>query len=314
MSTGWHIYGSRTPAGAPDVVMLARDGGLPIRPEHTDALRDLLAGGEVERLRTRCGRLEAEADRSLADWQAAWAQRNEARDRFSDLATRVGVNVQALRDLVWHGDMGDAARSVLADVLDEIDRIRDAAFAPAEPAQDAHGGPTAAPGRDGDAHASTGTGGPLNAPQRPSGGAATVAPPGNGPAAGRSATLSGPQHAHAQIPAGGAQGRSEAVLAVPGSPDAESRSTDSPGDRTGHPCAEPTPGELLTPDQWCAKYGIRIHDPDGWRGRNGRPFTDRITLAEFQHRATRCTADQGGDGWERMAEDLRALTRAEAGT
>jgi hypothetical protein len=47
--------------------------------------------------------------------------------------------------------------------------------------------------------------------------------------------------------------------------------------------------ELRTPDEWCRIQGVQVLDPDGWRGRNGRPWMDPISLAEFQERLVTCT-------------------------
>lgn len=44
-----------------------------------------------------------------------------------------------------------------------------------------------------------------------------------------------------------------------------------------------------TPAEWCRIEGVEILDPDGWRGANGRPWNDPITLAEFQERLVVCT-------------------------
>lgn len=61
--------------------------------------------------------------------------------------------------------------------------------------------------------------------------------------------------------------------------------------------------DLKTPAEWCRIEGVEILDPDGWRGRDGRPWTDPITLAEFQERLVTCTMRhvvKGGDGREEM--------------
>ena len=41
---------------------------------------------------------------------------------------------------------------------------------------------------------------------------------------------------------------------------------------------------ILTPDEWSAVLGVRVVDPDGWRGHNGRDWTDPISLREFVKR------------------------------
>lgn len=46
---------------------------------------------------------------------------------------------------------------------------------------------------------------------------------------------------------------------------------------------------LRTPGEWQCRKGIRILDPDGWRGRDGRPWSDPITEAEFDQRAAPST-------------------------
>lgn len=48
---------------------------------------------------------------------------------------------------------------------------------------------------------------------------------------------------------------------------------------------------LLTPEEWCAVTGVRIMDPDGWRGPEGRPWDDRIDKTEFQLRASVSTTN-----------------------
>ena len=40
----------------------------------------------------------------------------------------------------------------------------------------------------------------------------------------------------------------------------------------------------LRPDEWCAILGVRVLDPDGWRGENGRDWADAVGLAEFVRR------------------------------
>jgi hypothetical protein len=42
---------------------------------------------------------------------------------------------------------------------------------------------------------------------------------------------------------------------------------------------------LRTPEEWSRLLGWRVLDPDGWRGRDGRPWGDSIDQAEFERRA-----------------------------
>lgn len=52
--------------------------------------------------------------------------------------------------------------------------------------------------------------------------------------------------------------------------------------------------DLRTPEQWLLTdefKGLRILDPDGWRGRNGRDWEDKISHDEFQSRLARCTVE-----------------------
>lgn len=55
--------------------------------------------------------------------------------------------------------------------------------------------------------------------------------------------------------------------------------------------------ELRTPDEWMAVLhpGIRIMNPDGWRGLHGRPYTDAISREEFEQRYQSCTIMGGFD-------------------
>lgn len=41
---------------------------------------------------------------------------------------------------------------------------------------------------------------------------------------------------------------------------------------------------LKSAHEWCDVSGIEILDPDGWRGKNGRPMTDLIDRDEFNRR------------------------------
>lgn len=42
--------------------------------------------------------------------------------------------------------------------------------------------------------------------------------------------------------------------------------------------------ELKTPEEWAALDNIRIWDPDGWRGPNGKSFKEPITKPEYNWR------------------------------
>lgn len=60
----------------------------------------------------------------------------------------------------------------------------------------------------------------------------------------------------------------------------------------GGSAAPATPDVLRTPDRWLAEPefdGIDVLDPDGWRGANGRLWTDPISRAEFRARLWRST-------------------------
>jgi hypothetical protein len=47
---------------------------------------------------------------------------------------------------------------------------------------------------------------------------------------------------------------------------------------------------LKTPSEWqCEIPDVRIMDPDGWRGSDGRPWTDPISREEYLSRRDRCT-------------------------
>lgn len=47
--------------------------------------------------------------------------------------------------------------------------------------------------------------------------------------------------------------------------------------------------ELRTPEAWCQIEGVQILDADGWRGPDGRPWEDPISLEEFRARLVTCT-------------------------
>lgn len=61
-------------------------------------------------------------------------------------------------------------------------------------------------------------------------------------------------------------------------------------------CAEPEicgaeldEPELLTPQEWAAREGWQILDPDGWRGKNAPPFDQPCTREEWEPRMWQCT-------------------------
>ena len=72
--------------------------------------------------------------------------------------------------------------------------------------------------------------------------------------------------------------------------------------------------KLKTPGAWCAELGYEVLDPDGWRGSEGRPWTDPITRAEFEERLVTCTqrkvppkkADDRAEMQERRKHGLEA--------
>lgn len=85
---------------------------------------------------------------------------------------------------------------------------------------------------------------------------------------------------------------------------------------SGHPsppagAGDPAPPSLLrTPDEWCRLEGVEILDADGWRGSNGRPWEDPITLAEFNTRLVVCTMrHKTGGGAGETPTATSAVTR-----
>ena len=51
----------------------------------------------------------------------------------------------------------------------------------------------------------------------------------------------------------------------------------------------PEPDELRTPQQWAARDGLMILDPDGWRYDDAPPFNQPISRAEYDQRISECT-------------------------
>jgi hypothetical protein len=64
--------------------------------------------------------------------------------------------------------------------------------------------------------------------------------------------------------------------------------------------------EQLTPDEWCARYGLEIADPDGWRGRDAPPWDQPIGLVEFAERYAQCTARDVTADRELFERDVKA--------
>jgi hypothetical protein len=77
------------------------------------------------------------------------------------------------------------------------------------------------------------------------------------------------------------------------------------------PDAETDATEKRTPGQWCAHYGVEIHDPDGWRSKGDPPWGQPITLPDFSRRANRSTVrNVASEAWDRVRADA-ARTRDE---
>jgi hypothetical protein len=55
----------------------------------------------------------------------------------------------------------------------------------------------------------------------------------------------------------------------------------------------------LSPSDWCAILGVRVIDPDGWRGKDPKPFDEPVGLDEFVRRCWPSTL-----GFEEGALDL----------
>lgn len=79
---------------------------------------------------------------------------------------------------------------------------------------------------------------------------------------------------------------------------------------TGAVMSEPS-SPKRTPEQWCAHYGVEIHDPDGWRSDGDPAWDEPITLPDFRRRASRSTVRAvAAEGWRQVDRDAAA---AEAG-
>ena len=65
--------------------------------------------------------------------------------------------------------------------------------------------------------------------------------------------------------------------------------------------------QTRTPEQWCARYGVEVHDPDGWRHADAPAWDEPITLADFYTRAQESTIRNCATvDWNRIARDARA--------
>lgn len=61
---------------------------------------------------------------------------------------------------------------------------------------------------------------------------------------------------------------------------------------------------LKTAYEWADLLGYRIYDPDGWRGKNGRPLTDLIDREEFDQRIVLCTISLTAPNEQALAEAM----------
>lgn len=62
--------------------------------------------------------------------------------------------------------------------------------------------------------------------------------------------------------------------------------------------------ERLHPDLWCARYGLRLKNADGWGRLGGPDFDEPLTLREFYVRARGCTQDLGA--WAGFVDQMPA--------
>jgi muconolactone delta-isomerase len=76
---------------------------------------------------------------------------------------------------------------------------------------------------------------------------------------------------------------------------------------------QPTADTVMSPQQWCDVYGVRIIDPDGWRSRDAPPWDQPITLVEFARRARICTTDAANPAWSGVSRDAAALKEQDHG-
>lgn len=61
--------------------------------------------------------------------------------------------------------------------------------------------------------------------------------------------------------------------------------------------------KVLTPDQWCSRYGVTISNPDGWRTPGSPSWDEPITLREFHRRAGASTKDVVNPNWQQVDRD-----------
>lgn len=68
-----------------------------------------------------------------------------------------------------------------------------------------------------------------------------------------------------------------------------------------------TTTDLKTPDEWQEITGITILDADGWGGKDGRPWTDKIGYVEWNKRMSRSTVQM------KSIEQYREITKSLGG-
>lgn len=72
-------------------------------------------------------------------------------------------------------------------------------------------------------------------------------------------------------------------------------------DVTDEPPPTPAPSALRLPQDWSARKGITIIDPDGWRYPDAKEMDIWISEREFDERAAKCTIDRTQYRWDRQA-------------
>jgi hypothetical protein len=100
---------------------------------------------------------------------------------------------------------------------------------------------------------------------------------------------------------------------APGSTAATAPSEPSnPSSARQRPAAAVEPVKLR-PVDWCIRYNLCVLDSDGWRGKDGKPWAEPITLREFYDRALPSTTNGVATGaFERIRAELVSEERAGA--